>query len=260
MVVLVFFFMLFFNQKQLKRNFSNDAESAVEGQASPSPTFQLPKSGAGFSVVELIVAIGIFSILTATFLFNYGSFDRRVTVDILAHQIATWVHNAQVSAMSIRRSRTGVTEQEQFRSGYGLHFDLATPNKFVYFADLNNDRVYTPLPVNAKCGDPSVECEQEITLLQGNFVSSLCGDKPIGTQSANCASVTPGSPSLYTTNTLDIVFVRPDPFTASVWGDLDTTVDPHVPIAYSHAEITVSSPKGYHHTITVWITGQVSVR
>jgi hypothetical protein len=143
-----------------------------------------------------------------------------------------------------------VTSSEQFRSGYGLHFATTTPNKFTYFADINGNHVYDS---SAQCGSPSVECEQEITLLQGNFISSLCGDQPIGgAQTATCVSATPGSPLLYTTTALDIVFVRPDPFSASVWGDLGTK--------YSHVEITVASPKGYRHTITVWITGQVSVR
>lgn len=207
----------------------------------------------GFSLAELIVAVSILIILSVTFLFNYGNFDRRVTVDILAHQIATWVHDAQVSAMSIRRSRTGVTQTEQFRTGYGLHFDLATPNKFVYFADLNRDHVYAPLLGGQKCGDPSVECEQEIILLQGNVVLSLCGDlQSFVGQPATCPSVVSSNPFLYTTNILDIVFMRPDPFTASVWGDSSTS--------YSHAEITVASPKGYQHTITVWLTGQVSVQ
>lgn len=253
-----------FHKKLLKHDFSSDAEDVLNGLGllcserstllRALPCSRPLQSGltTGFSAVELIVAVGIFLILTVTLLFNYGSFNGRVTVDMLAHQIATWVHDAQVSAMSIRRSRTGISPEEQFRSGYGLFFDLMTPNKFIYFADLDRNRVYTPLPPGKKCGDPSVECEQEVSLLQGNVVSLICGDKPLAAEPANCASATPGNPLLYTTNTLNIVFVRPDPFTASIWGDTNT--------AYAHAEITVASPKGYRHTITVWITGQVSVR
>ena len=64
----------------------------------------------GFSLVELVVAVSILIILTLTFLFSYSSFDRRVTVDILAHQIAVWIHDAQVSAMSVRRA---ANEQEE---------------------------------------------------------------------------------------------------------------------------------------------------
>ncbi len=213
------------------------------------PQKKFPKGGKrGFSLVELIIAVAIFVTLSATFLFNYGSFDRRVTVDILAHQIAEWIHDSQVSAMSIRRAGT---DQTKF-PGYGLHFDLATPNKFIYFADLDGNRSYAPLSGNQQCGDPSLECEQIITLLQGNIVSALCGNVSSGGTSVPCASAIPGNPSLYTTNTVDVVFARPNPFDATLFGDATT--------AYSQVEITVSSPKGYRHTITVWTTGQVSVR
>lgn len=206
------------------------------------------KRTGGFSLLELIVATTILLTLSLTFLFNYGNFDRRVTVDILAHQIASWVHDAQVTAMSVKRTRNVAGQHP----GYGIHFDLTTPNKFIYFADINKDRVYTPPGAGVLCGDATSECEQQVTLLQGNVVSLLCGDMPLGAQTATCAAATPGNPALYTTNALDIVFARPNPFDASILGDSNTL--------YSHAEITVASPKGYKHTIIVWATGQVTVR
>lgn len=212
----------------------------------------------GFSLVEMLVAVSIFVILSTTFLINYGSFDRRVTVNILAHQIAGWAHEAQVSAMSIRRAKN---EAGRF-PGYGLYFDAAARNKFVYFADLDGDRLYDPYdPSTSQCGVASEECEQEIVLLQGNIVASVCGDVPSSSgQVANCASVNPGNPPLYPTDVASIVFARPNPFDATILGDLNTAVIPQVPTAHSHVEITVASPKGYHHTVTVWITGQVSIR
>jgi type II secretory pathway pseudopilin PulG len=206
------------------------------------------KCTGGFSLLELIVATTILLTLSLTFLFNYGNFDRRVTVDILAHQIASWVHDAQVTAMSVKRTRNVAGQYP----GYGIHFDLATPNKFIYFADTNKDRVYTPPGAGVLCGDATSECEQQVTLLQGNIVSLLCGNMPQGAQSATCLSATPGNPMLYTTNTLDIVFTRPNPFDANILGNSVTS--------YSQVEITVASPKGYKHTIIVWATGQVTVR
>jgi type II secretory pathway pseudopilin PulG len=253
MVFLVFSAMHPFHKKSLKHHLSATVPTVQERRGlSRSRTLRSGRT-AGFSLVELIVAVAIFITLTTTLLFNYGSFDRRVTLDILAHQIAVWVHDAQVSAMSARYTSTGTTTASQFRSGYGIHFDTATPKQFIYFADLDKDRTYDPIPVGKQCGDQSVECEQVVTLLQGNIVSALCGDRPLATESTNCASATPGSPALYTTPMLDIVFMRPDPFTASIWGSTAAA-------KYSHAEITVSSPSGYRHTITAWITGQVSVR
>ncbi|OGZ08361.1 MAG: hypothetical protein A3C93_02750 [Candidatus Lloydbacteria bacterium RIFCSPHIGHO2_02_FULL_54_17] len=205
----------------------------------------------GFSIVELLVAVGIFLVLSATFLFNYGSFDRRVTVDILAHQIAGWVRDAQVSAMSVKRARN---DDGKF-PGYGLYFDMAAKNKFVFFADLNGDLKYTPYdPGTSKCGNALEECEQEILLLHGNTIDSICGDEDSGS-AGSCASVNPGNPSLFTTDFAHVVFVRPNPFDATILGDPDTA-----PTRHSHVEVTIASPKGYRHTITIWITGQVSVR
>ncbi len=202
----------------------------------------------GFSIIELLVAVGIFMVLSATFLFNYGTFDRRVTVDILAHQIAGWVRDAQVSAMSVKRARNDAGKFP----GYGLYFDATKKDRFVFFADLDGDRLYDPY--TSKCGAVSEECEQEIVLLHGNTIDSICGDANSGS-SLSCTSVNPGNPSLYTTDFAHIVFTRPNPFDATILGDPETT-----PTEHSHVEITIASPRGYRHTITIWITGQVSVR
>lgn len=236
-----------FHQKILKSNSSHDVDRTV-GESGLPHGIRLRRMTAGFSLVELIVATTIFLMLSLTFLFNYGNFDRRVTVDILAHQIASWVHDAQVTAMSVKRTRNVAGQYP----GYGIHFDLATPNKFIYFADTNKDHIYNPPGGGVLCGDATSECEQQVTLLQGNVVSSLCGNMPQGAQSATCASATPGNPPLYTTNTLDIVFARPNPFDANILGNSVTS--------YSQVEITVASPKGYKHTIIIWTTGQVTVR
>ena len=217
-----------------------------------------PQFSRGFSIIELIVAVSIFVILTTTFLINYGSFDRRVTINLLAHQIATWVHDAQVSAMSIRRAKN---EEGRF-PGYGLYFDTSTNNKFVFFADLNGNRLYNPYdPDGAKCGDPLEECEQEIILLHGNTLQSVCGDMPSESgQPFDCTSASSGSLLLYSNDVTHVLFARPNPFDATIFGDLNTAVDPQVPTAHSHVEVTITSPKGYRHTITIWITGQVSIR
>lgn len=202
-----------------------------------------PRQTAGFSVLELIVALAIFVMITATLLFNYNSFNKRITLDTLAHQVAQWVRGAQVSAMSVKRSRadTGVFP------GYGLHFDMTKPGLFVYFADLNGNKVYD---AGGTCGSALSECELEIPILQGNRLYSLCGDLPSGgITTSQCGA-------LGTSQTFDILFVRPDP-DAIIQGDLNGGA---FPTPYSRAEVTVISPKNYQRTVAVWTTGQVSVR
>ena len=200
----------------------------------------------GFSIIELLVAIAIFMILSGTFLLNYNKFNKRVTLDTLAHQVGQWVREAQVSAMSVKHAKiqTGVFP------GYGLHFSMLTPDRFVYFADLDNDRQYDPPAIGQKCGDAMVECEKEVPLLRGNTIASLCGDAPVGNStSAACGT-------LDASNRFDITFMRPNP-DATINGDL---LGVGFPTAYSRARITVVSVAGHRRTVEVWTTGQVSIQ
>lgn len=203
----------------------------------------------GFTIIEMLVAIGIFLLLSSPFLINYNTFNKRVTLDTLAHQIGQWVRDAQVSAMSVKNSQT----QTGTFPGYGLHFDISTPDRFVYFADLDSDSQYDPPVGLAKCGDIGVECEREILLLQGNTIDSLCGDAgALIAISAKCITVGADEAS----NVFDIVFTRPS-LDAEISGDL---LGVSFPTQYSRARITVASVTGYTRVIEVWVTGQISVQ
>ena len=197
----------------------------------------------GFSILELIVALSIFVIISSVLLFNYNSFNKRIALDTLAHQVAQWVRDAQVSAMSVKRARADTGKFP----GYGLHFDMNIPDSFIYFADINGNKRYDSGGV---CGDVLSECEREVKILQGNKLYSLCGDLPSG------AVTTPPCGALGGSQAFDILFLRPDP-DAMIFGDLNGA---SFPTAYSRSEITVTSPKNYQRTVVIWTTGQVSVR
>jgi hypothetical protein len=173
---------------------------------------------------------------------SQSALSSRLNVDTLAHQIGQWVRDAQVSSMGVRRSSAGV-----YTSGYGLHFDIATPTQFVYFADVNNDGVYTPLSAT-----PDI-AEQTIDLLQGYSITLLCGAHAGVAVATTCGGVAGAA----ATNVLDISFRRPNP-DANMKGDtIGTTPASNV---YSPARITVTSPRGLTRTVVVWVTGQVSIR
>lgn len=197
----------------------------------------------GFTLIELLVAISIMTVISTALIFNYNGMNARLTVDNLAHQTAQWVRATQVSAMSVRH-----TADISKYPGYGLHFERATPSQFVFFADLDGDKHYTPLTGVQKCGDAGVECQKTITLLHGNTITALCGD------SGTVPAVNSCSPLTYLAS-LDIVFTRPDP-DAIIYAD-DTS---GVPKLFSTINITLGSVKGYTRTVGVWTTGQVSVQ
>jgi prepilin-type N-terminal cleavage/methylation domain-containing protein len=210
----------------------------------PSLHTKKTSSHRGFTLVEMLVAMAIFITLTSVLLLNYNNFNTRLNLDILAHQIAQWSRDAQVSAMSVRPSRTDLTKF----SGFGLHFDASIPTSFIYFADLNGDKRYAPLTGSQKCGDPGVECEKRIQILKKNSIEQICGST-LGHAQGTCAT------GLESVQNLDIVFTRPNP-DASIIGEYVVGA----PFPYAHADITVISPKKYRRTIQVWTTGQISVQ
>jgi hypothetical protein len=201
----------------------------------------------------MLVSVSIFVILTSVMLFNYNNFNSRLNLDILAHQIAQWGRDTQVSAMSVRPSRTNVNSF----TGFGLHFDIATPTSFIYFADLGNgaggppNKRYDPLVGAQKCGDVGVECEKVVLINKKNSIEKICGnDLGFGHLKG-----TPPCPSgQEAVPVFDIVFTRPNP-DANITGVVTGT-----PFPYAHADITVTSPNKYRRTIQVWTTGQISVQ
>lgn len=197
------------------------------------------KFTAGFSLIEMIVALSIFIILTTVMLFKYNSMNTRLTLDTLAHQIAQWTRETQISAMSVK-SHAGA-----YNAGYGLHFDLAMPNQFIFFADLDGDKKYTP---GGTCGSDISECIQVVNLLNGNAVTMLCGEDKGNGQNA-CPA---GLESLLDT---DIVFTRPDP-DAFINGEYSFGNR----ATYARNQITVSARTGYSRVVEIWTTGQVSVK
>lgn len=204
---------------------------------------------AGFTMIELIVAMSIFLVLSSVLLVDYNGMNSRITLDTLAHQIAQWVRQTQVSAMSVKHTQANGSTFP----GYGLHFDRATPNQFVFFADLNGDKRYTPLGVGKKCGDTGEECEQAVMLLRGNAIEKLCSE--LGAASPFTPSADCTGPLQSNANNFDILFTRPDP-DAQIGGEY--SVGNYG--TSSRAEIYLVSSKGYRRSVEVWVTGQVSVQ
>lgn len=74
----------------------------------------------GMTLIELLVALVIFSIITGIVLFNYGDFNASLTMQNLADDIALTVRRAQSYAIGVR-GREG-----SFQVGYGVHFGVTS--------------------------------------------------------------------------------------------------------------------------------------
>lgn len=230
-----------------------------------------------------MVTIAIFVMLTSVTLTSYPKFSNKLSVDLLAQDIALSLRQAQIFGSSVLGSKsTSVLGQTKIFGAYGVHFEppvTGQPNyTYLLFADIDNDpsnkanqiRRYNlnldpipPIDVNLPCGDPvypANECLQKFVVTGRNRITDLClnyidPDMPTGTDwVANCRSKNAVSPKSY----IDVVFVRPNLDAKFVVAD--SAFLPIINTPISNVGIVLESPGGeYHKTIVVWKTGQISV-
>jgi len=141
----------------------------------------------GFTLVELMVTIGIFVMMTALVLARYDSFGTGTILTNMAYDIALTIRQSQTYGLSVRRVDNSTND---FSAAYGVHFNDATDvRKFILFIDSNKDEFYT------SDNDISVSV---YNLKQGAKIKNIC----VGTgTSCNNTDVTD----------IDITFKRPNP-------------------------------------------------
>lgn len=124
---------------------------------------QYPVQG-GFTLVELLVTLGIFMVLTAVVLANYRTYNTNALFSNASEDIVLALRQAQVYGVGTK------VIGSSFMTPYGVHFDTATPSKIIIFADrgVSPDGKYV-----AGDDDPIIE-----TISWGSAVSSMtltCG-------------------------------------------------------------------------------------
>lgn len=205
----------------------------------------------GFTIAELMVTVAIFLIITTIVISNLPKLNVRISTDLLAHDIALTIRQAQVYSLSVRQGQAVGSFP-----GYGVHFDISSSNpsgtkEFLLFADFDSDGLYTP---GEGCGQATTECLNKSTIQTANIIESLCGFSG-GAGTCNPA-VAPDGLSM-----LDVVFKRPEPNAIAsgtdISGVLHTTY-PQTP--YASSEIVVTSPDGLtKKKVIVYETGQIAV-
>ena len=212
----------------------------------PTDSYFTPSDNRGFSIIELMVVVGIFTLISGVLLGNYPLFSHKISVQNLAHQIALEIRQAQVFGLSVKEARPGCLEGTiNCFPAYGVYFSALDRGSFILFNDSNNNKKYDFAAQD--CSSPSnTECIEKISIASGDNIRDICGTDSSGQQ--KCASL------LGQLDYLNIVFVRPDP-DANIIGTA-----PGGDTLYSSAEISVEPPKkDFCRIIKVWSTGQISV-
>lgn len=182
----------------------------------------------GFTLIEMLVVIGIIGMLSAVTLANYRDVSARISLENLVQQMAIIVRQAQVYGISVAKTTNVISEYPP----YGVHFNTSPATSFILFVDNDGNGQYSG----------QSEDVEVINLKNNNIVSDISANK----LSSSCTTVLP-------LGTLDIIFTRPNPEAVFYAISGESRVYP------SDVEITVRSPDGLYREVIVWSTGQISI-
>lgn len=181
----------------------------------------------GFTLVELIITIGIFMVIVSAILPNYGNYNKRVQFANASEDVVLELRQAQVYGVGVKKGTSSCGGLGVFDCSYGVFFSRDA-NNIIMFADVDGNRVY-------EAGDEIVETIQwknSITISQLNCGLGLC------------------------TNSASVTFHRPDPdaYIADI-APVDITSSP-----YNRASIKLSdSATAETALIVITSAGQISI-
>jgi len=184
----------------------------------------------GFTLVELLVTIVIFVIITGVVLVNSNTFDNTVLLNNLTYDVALTIKQAQSYGVNVRENNS----DSLFDLAYGVYFDTTQSNtNFVLF---NNNSSSTNSVTSCAV---SSDCVQKYSMKNGTQVANLCA----GNNEDACDD----------TSQLSIVFVRPK-LTAYIYSDGNTNTQK------SYAKITLSGSNGATSSVVINSSGQIYIK
>jgi prepilin-type N-terminal cleavage/methylation domain-containing protein len=150
----------------------------------------------GFSLVELLVVLAIFIIITTVVLFNQNKFSSDISISNVAYDVALQIRQAQVYGILVKE---GEIQSDDFNSAYGIHFSRATDNSGVLqmFSDEDDDFQYDA-GADLEVGPVRRPAEE-------NKIIDVCSYDLNGNNKSCFSS------NNDTVDSLDIVFKRPEP-------------------------------------------------
>lgn len=225
------------------------------------------KYNRGLTLIELMVVIAIFLVITGVVIFDYGSFRSNVSLQNLTDDVALSIRKAQSFAIGVRGvSKGGIFV---FSDNYGVHFSmnsiqpigaLSGSNKSFLMFSADSSLKYTePIVTPTTCGDVSNNsCLELFKITSADFVEDII--YTIGSVDHSSLSENSNQASV------DIVFKRPNPRaefcykkTLSVTEDCLDPSPSSISIVMSNGETALSGRKKIKK-ITVQNTGQISIQ
>lgn len=206
--------------------------------------FNKIKYNSGITLVELLVVMSIFILITTIAIFNYGKFDSSLSTQNLADDIALTIRKAQSYAIGVR----GLGNEFNYK--YGVHFTAnPTPGSvfagsntsFVFFIDMNDPEANNQYDFINQCGIPDKygnECLEILNITSADVIKEIYLNKTL----------------VETSSAVDIFFQRPNLEPTFYNGNGQKLNNSSVTIEVANQDDLTGSK-----FITVYNNGQISV-
>ncbi|MDP2642174.1 MAG: prepilin-type N-terminal cleavage/methylation domain-containing protein, partial [bacterium] len=126
----------------------------------------------GFTLVELIVSMGIMAIILSVVISSQSTYTDSAALSNLADEIGLTISQAQAYGIGVREFSPGTSD---FTASYGLVFSLLESDfnkSYISFADRNSNKIYDG-DWSCQTGD-GLECLKKTDIPRGNYIESLC--------------------------------------------------------------------------------------
>ncbi len=146
------------------------------------------KSRKGFTMIELMIVVGIMAVLTVLILYNSKGLNNSIIVSNTAYEISLMVREAQTYGLGVRATENSTIG---FSYSQGIHFDASAggANTVILFSDKDKNGQWSGSTENVQTYTISKE--------RAGSILSLCA--------------LTGGTSCTVIGTADILFRRPNP-------------------------------------------------
>lgn len=202
------------------------------------------KHDRGFTLTELMVSVGIVSVILTVIVLGQSTYNDRSSLSILADNISLSVAETQAYGIAVKELTPGSSD---FSAAYGMAFSLlnsGSPTAYILFADRNGDGVY-----NGDWSCPtggSSECLEKVNIVRGNYIHDFCVDRTLG--SDQCSAV----------KRVDISFRRPE--TEARLTFFNSSGSLYNVENTQGIRIYLRSPGAAEKIVTVFTTGQIGIQ
>lgn len=202
----------------------------------------------GFTLVELVVSMGIIVAMISVVLSNQATYTSSASLNNVADEIYLTLRQAQTYGVGVKEFSPGTAE---FGVSYGISFNKTSSGSddaYIFFGDRGVQNGRYDSGWDCPTGGAS-ECIAKILLTQGIRINEICRVRNNPNNPYQCNNI----------GRIDITFTRPSTMAQIVFFNSAGNPIEDDP-EFIGARIGVLSPQGLTRSVIIYYNGQISVR